>query len=245
MLHIYGYYYQDLQGNLPTDPFLDYQFKAYRYSDRVEFGYTVQNITDKGYDFSLVVELFNEDMSINKTVGTTDTTVGPGSRTHFFPAGSFSILNLPEGPYTLKFTLYQNGTFQDAKYVHFRLKDTDLETILPHGVLTLPTFCRLGPSMDYPVELVMDANVAVHLVGTNPERTWGLFEKEINNELFRCWMAYAIVDLSGEDEVDVVAVQPLPEGKFSCSDFKTEPDCMADSRCNWVFGLIPGYCAAK
>jgi len=250
MLHIFGYYYQDLTGNLPTDPFLDYQFKAYRYSDRVEFGYAVQNITDDGHDFSVIVDLFNEDMTVSKTVGATDTTVGAGSRKNFFPADSFSIVNLPEGLYTLKFSLFQNGIFQDAKYVHFRLKDTDLETILPHGVLTMPAFCRLGPGTDYPSELVIDANVALQLVGTNPERTWGLFESEINVELIKCWMSYAVVDLSREDEVPVVPIPPLPKKedsptKFSCSTYKNQSDCEADARCEWPPTSGPGYCTEK
>lgn len=245
--HIFGYYHQDLLTNLPTDPFIDTQFKALHYTDRVEFGFAVQNIASRSYDFSVIVELFNEDMSASRIVGDTDTTVPAGARRNFFPADSFSILNLSEGLYTLKFTLFQEGIFQDAKYVHFRIKDTDLSTFDPHGVLKVPAFCRLGPGIDYPEELIVDENVAVLLVGRNAAGTWGQIEYQVEEKKIHCWIAYSLLDLSREDEVPIVPDPPKPEKTpiFSCSIYNNKTDCEADTRCEWPPTAGPGFCVNK
>ena len=241
MSHVNGYFHQDLTGNLPTDPVLGSQFKALHYTDKVEIGYSIQNISNKSYDFTVIVSLYNEGMSELKTVGITEATVPAAARLDFYPASSFSILNIPPGLYTLKFQLNQNGIFQDVKYVQFRLEGTDLGTIDPHGIVVETAFCRLGPGTDYPGEIIYDEGTALLLLGVNPKRTWGKFENTIDGHLIRCWMSYAVVDLTHEEIAPVLAVPLLPTkspGKVkSCADFKTEESCMADSSCNWVFGL--------
>jgi hypothetical protein len=170
MSHVNGYYHQDLRGILPTDPVFDSQFKATHYADRVEFGFGVKNITGRDYDFTLNVALYNEDMSVLKTVGVTEMTVPAGTRLNFSPANSFSILNITQGLYTMRFHLSQNGIFQDVKYVQFRLEETDLLTIDPHGILVKRAYCRIGPSTEYPGEIIYDEGTAVRLLGVNPER---------------------------------------------------------------------------
>ncbi|NOQ40750.1 MAG: hypothetical protein GQ562_10580 [Anaerolineales bacterium] len=249
MSHVNGYYHQDLRGILPTDPVFDSQFKATHYADRVEFGFGVKNITGRDYDFTLNVALYNEDMSVLKTVGVTDMTVPAGKSLNFLPANSFSILNIPQGLYTMKFHLSQNGIFQDVKYVQFRLEETDLLTIDPHGILVKRAYCRIGPSTEYPGEMIYNEGTAVRLLGVNPERTWGKFEKEVDEILFQCWISFAVVDVTKGEEVPVLSWEPLqaPEpgtGK-SCSAYKTEESCLADSDCTWVFGLGPEYCTSK
>jgi len=183
--------------------------------------------------------------------------IGPNSTEYMGdPDDPFRIANKPPGVYTVTYMVYQGNTLNDIKYVKFRLKEQDKLLIDPHGFVKMRAFCRFGPDLVFEPLLVLEEGTELKLLGVNPERTWGKFEVEFEGELVLCWMGYGVVELTKEDEAEVVEVPPMPIATlrptprpggttFSCSDYKSEPLCMADSRCTWVFGLGPGSCTAK
>ena len=210
MGHEKGYYYEDLRGVLPTDPVFDSQFKTMDYLDEVEYGFAVMNISKSAYDYHVDVVLQNENFSVLENVGMFDMSAGPGERVDMFPAGSFRLYDLPPGLFTLKFVLLQNGVYQDVKYVQFRAADSDLLIIDPHLVLTKNAFCRKGPSTDFEDVTAFVAGTKLGLVGVNAERTWGKVEATVNEMTFQCWVALSTAEISGEDDVPVLADQPRP-----------------------------------
>lgn len=248
--HNLGYYHEDLRGVFDNHVVFGSFFKATHFGDNIEFGFAIQSITDQSYDYSVVVALYNDSLTVLKTVGSLEAIVGGGQREYFIPADNFDIIGLPPDTYTIRFNLFQNGVLQDVKYVQFVLQEPDLLFIDPHAIVLMPAFCRLGPSTEYPALMVFDEGDAVGLLGTNPDRTWGQVEKRVAGEFIRCWMSYAVVDPVGEDDIPLAEFPPVPVEQektpsFSCSRYKSETQCMDDSRCTWVFGLGPGYCTAK
>ena len=251
--HSNGYYYSDLSGKLESDPTYGVQFEAFHYQDNVYLAYEVRNITDTHQDFTVKIRVRNEDGSVNELFETGPWTVGPNNKEYMGdPDDPFRIANKPPGVYTVTFMVYQGNTLNDIKYVKFRLKEQDKLLIDPHGFVELQAFCRKGPDPVFEPVMIYEEGTELKLVGVNPERTWGLFEKKIEGKFIRCWMAYEVVDLTKEDEAEVVEVPPMPiatpkpGGSPSCSVYTTEETCLANSRCDWKFTLGgPGYCAAK
>ncbi len=252
--HSNGYYYEDKSGKLEPDPTFGVQFEAFHYQDNVYLAYEVRNITDTHQDFTVKINVRSEDGSVNELFETGPWTIGPANTEYGGdPENPFRIANKPAGVYTVTFMVYQGNNLNDIKYVKFRLKEQDKIFIAPHGFVKLQAFCRKGPSPLFEGVMIYEEGTELKLVGVNPERTWGLFEKEIEGKFIRCWMAYDVVDLTKEDEAEVVDVPLLPiatqkpEGSsFSCSVYTTEETCMANSRCDWKFTMAgSGYCAAK
>lgn len=248
--HSQGYYYEDLKGVLQPDPVFGVQFQAFHYKDYLDIRFHIKNISDQYLDYSVNVILTNEGGSVNEVIYTYEgLTISPGILEYFHPIeGYYRIANKPPGLYTLRFVLEQSGVVTDSKWVQFRLHEQDVLFIHPHGFLIKNAFCRKGPDTRFEGVKIYEEGTEVKLMGVNPERTWGQFEREIDGELIRCWIAFSVVDLTKEEDSPVIPVPTLPpddKPEFSCSNYKNEPDCMADSRCNWVFGLVPGNCTEK
>lgn len=240
--HERGYYHEDLRGILPTDPLFDSQFKALDYMDEVEFGFGIFNIAKVTYDYHVDVILQNEYLSVLENVGKFDATVSPGTRVEFNPAGRFGLFNKPPGLYTIKYVLLQNGVYQDVKYVQFRLAESDLLIVDPHAVLIQNAFCRKGPDPRFADLTAYEAGTELELLGYNPERTWGMFEKEINQITLQCWIALTAVELTGGEGAPILPVPVLTEEPAG-------PVCVSTldrSACNeaggtFVVGAAP-YC---
>jgi hypothetical protein len=227
--HENGYYYQDLRGMLPPDPVFGSQFKAIHYDDTVEFGFDVKNISKEDYEYHVDVVLQNENLSVLENVGMLDFFLPAGLRSVFRPAASFRIFNLQPGLYTLKFILLQNGNSQDVKYVQFRVAETDLVYIEPQGLVVRNAFCREGPDLRFDDITAFKAGTELKLIGFNPERTWGLFEREVNQITFQCWIALTNVDLTGED-APIVEVPEMPAEEpeeLVCQSTLGKEDCEA------------------
>ncbi len=246
--HSNGYYYQDLAGILPSDPVFGVQFQAFHYQDEVEISYGVRNITDQNQDYLVEVSLTNSAGTVNEVVHQAAVTVGPGGRTDNIPAERFRIANKPPGEYRLFFVLKQSGTQVDAKWVKFRIHKSDKLFIEPHGFIYMDAFCRKGPDIRFDGVKIYKTGTEVKLVGVNPERTWGLFEREIDSVFIRCWIALSVVETIDEENAPVVPVPTLvvdDKSAFSCSNYESDAGCTADARCTWVAGLVPGYCTEK
>jgi len=249
--HSNGYYYQDIQGNLPPDSVFGVQFQAFHYLDEVELYYGVKNITDQNQDYVVSVSLTNNGGTVNEIVHEANVSVGPTGREDLNPEDRFRIANKPPGLYTLKFMLRQANVVVDVKYIQFRVHESDNLFVAPHGFVELNAFCRLGPDPVFDAVKIFEKGTEVKLLGVNPERTWGNFEKEIDGELIRCWMAFSVVELTNEGDAPVIEVPRWPEEdsedkpSFSCSNYKVDAVCLADSRCTWVVGIVPGYCTVK
>lgn len=241
MSHEMGYFHEDLRGLLPTDPLFDSQFKATHYQDEVEFGFAVFNISDATYDFTVNVALFTDDLSIVETVGVTDTTVAPGTRENFFPAGSFKLYGLPPGLYILKFHLSQDSIFQDMKYVQFRVAESDLIFIQPSGVLVKNAFCRKGPDPKFDDVTAFVAGTELDLVGLNSERTWGKFEAKVNEMTFQCWISLTAVEVTGEENAPILVSPPLPEPELPVCTRDLDRAACNEAGGTFVVGIVP-YC---
>ncbi|MEJ2013647.1 MAG: hypothetical protein P8X64_15670 [Anaerolineales bacterium] len=208
--HEDGYYYEDLRGVLPADALLGVQFKALDLGDQVQYGFGVKNISTATRDYHVDVVLQNENLSVLKNVGMFDMTVGPDQVVNLLPAESFNLVGLQPGLYTLKFVLLQGGLYQDVKYVQFRVAPTDLQVIIPEGVLKQNAFCRLGPDPVFDDVTAFELGTKLTLLGVNPERTWGKFEKMVNEIRVQCWIALSAVDLTGGETAPVLPVPARP-----------------------------------
>jgi hypothetical protein len=163
------------------------------------------------YDYHVDVILQNEYLSVLENVGKFDATVSPGTRVEFNPAGRFRLFNKPPGLYTIKYVLLQNGVYQDVKYVQFRLAESELPVIDPHAVLIHNAFCRKGPDSRFADLTAYEAGTELKLLGYNPERTWGMFEKKINQITLQCWIALTAVELTGGEGAPILPVPVLTE----------------------------------
>lgn len=240
--HAYGYYYEDLIGDLPADPELGAQFKAFTPDDVVEYGFAVRSISDASYGFSVRTELFSDAGKVT-TLNFPEqaATVNSGGRAEIYPAGSFKIGGLNPGTYRLRFTLLQGGVVQDVKHVFFRLAERGYTPQLPHGTLKQNALCRRGPATSYGVVTGFEAGRLLSLVGVNPERTWGLFEAEVSGNKFQCWISLNLLELEGEASVPVYAAPP-PEAASVCQSDMSQESCAAAGG-TWKFTLAgTGYC---
>ncbi len=209
--HEKGYYHEDLRGILPTDPVFDSQFEAMDYNDEVEYGFAVVNISRLTYDYHVDVVLQNENFSVLENVGKFDVSVAPGSRANLFPADSVRLFDLPPGLFTLKFVLLQSGVYQDVKYVQFRVAESDLMVLNPQGVLIQNAFCRKGPDPRFVDVTAFEVGTELELLGVNPEHTWGMFEKEVNQITVQCWIALTSVELTGGEGAPILPIPVLTE----------------------------------
>ncbi|MGA9533541.1 MAG: hypothetical protein WBR18_12555 [Anaerolineales bacterium] len=126
----YGYYYDDPQGQNPSDPTLDYAFKLLSADDYLVYRFKVASISDQAYDFQVKVEI-GPDGGPYTLVGTHNSPGPLGAKAIWGPEqGSAVIGGLPTGLNTLKFTLSQGSVIQDVKYVKF--------SIAPLSVLEIP-----------------------------------------------------------------------------------------------------------
>jgi len=255
--HANGYYYEDRTGKLEPDSTFGVQFEAFHYHDYVDVRFQVRNITDTYQDFTVKINIRSEDGTVNYLFESGPWQIG-ADNTEYMGNNEdpFRIANKPPGIYTITFMVYQGNTLNDIKYVNFRLNEHEKMIIDPHGFVKMQAFCRKGPDPAFEPLAILEEGMEVKLLGVNPERTWGKFEVMVDQELVPCWMAYGVVDLTKEDEAKVVEVPLMPIAtlrptskpggpSFSCSDYKSEPQCMSDSRCTWVFGIGPGSCTAK
>jgi hypothetical protein len=208
--HSNGYYYEDLRGVLPPDALLGSQFKALDYGDEVEYVFGVRSISTQAYDFHVDVILQNENLSVLENVGMFDVTVPAGGRVDFNPAERFDLYGLPPSLYTLKFVLLQNGVYQDVKYVQFRVAETDLQPIVPQVILIKNAFCRLGPDPVFDDLTAFEAGTELTLLGYNPDRTWGKFERVVNDIPVRCWIGLGSVEIQGGENAPILPVPALP-----------------------------------
>ncbi len=245
--HSYGYYYEDWAGVLEADPVLGVQFEVFHYQDEIELSFGVKNITNQNQEYQVNVFLIRDGGSVNELVHSEVISVPAGGRVDSNPATRFGIVSYDPGLYRLKFVLQQGGIIVDTKWVYFRLNSPDHLIIDPRGFVLQQAFCRVGPDPVFDAVIVYDRDTEVKLVGTNPERTWGLFEKEVDSEIIRCWMAFSVVDTRHIEEAAVLPVptRPTVTPTFACSDYTTVDACTADSRCSWVYGIGPGYCTEK
>ncbi|MDF1501078.1 MAG: C39 family peptidase [Anaerolineales bacterium] len=227
--HENGYFHEDLRGVLPTDPVFDSQFKALDLGDEVEYVFGIKNMTDAAYDFHVDVTLQNENLSVLENVGTFDATVNPGGRVDFNPADRFDLFGLPPGLYTLKFVLLQNGVTQDVKYVQFRVAQTELLFIVPEAVLIKNAFCRKGPDPVFDDLTAFEAGTELTLLGYNPDRTWGYFEREINDIALKCWIALGSVEIKGGGDAPILSVPAMPTATAApvCRGDMDQPTCEA------------------
>jgi hypothetical protein len=252
--HSNGYYYEDISGKLESDPTFGVQFEAFHYHDYVDLDFQIRNITDEPQDFTVKMKIRSEDGSVDELFETGPWQIGPEKTEHVGNSElPFRIANKPPGVYTITIMVYQGSNLNDIKYVMFRLNEQDKIIIDPHGYVNKLAFCRFGPDPVFEPLAIVEEGTEVKLLGVNPERNWGLFEVEGELQPVRCWMGFGVVDLTNEDEVEVVEVPPMPivtpkpkDSIFSCSDFTTEETCMAENRCEWKFTIGgPGFCAAK
>ncbi len=255
--HANGYYYEDRSGKLEPDPAFGVQFEAFHYHDYVNLDFDVRNITDTPQDFTVKINIRSEDGTVNELFESGPWQIGAEKIENMGNTGNpFRIANKPPGIYTITFMVYQGSTLNDVKYVMFRLNEQDKMIIDPHGFVKMLAFCRKGPDPAFEPMAILEEGTEVKLLGVNPERTWGKFEVMVDQELVPCWMGYGVVDLIKEDEAEVVEVPLMPIAtqkpsepggtSFSCSDYKTEETCMANSRCDWKFTIAgPGFCDAK
>jgi hypothetical protein len=239
ILHAHGYYHRDLTGILPPDPVFNTQFKAMDYDDRVEFVFDVLNISRSDYEYHVDVVLQNENLSVLENVGMFDTFLPAGRRVSFSNPRSFRLFDLPPGLYTLKFILLQDGLYQDVKYVQFRVAETDLIYIPPQGRLVKNAFCREGPDIRFDDVTAFEVGNELKLIGYNPERTWGLFEHDVNQITFQCWIELTSVEITGED-APIVAVPELPIAEPEetvCQSTFGKEDCEAAGG-TYILGTI-------
>jgi hypothetical protein len=236
IFHEHGYYHQDLTGSLPIDPVFKTQFKAMDFDDRVEFAFDVKNISRSDYEFHVDVVLQNENLSVLENVGMIDAFAPAGMRVIFSTTRSFRLFDLPPGLYTLKFILLVDGINQDVKYVQFRVAETDLVTIAPQGRVVKNAFCREGPDLRFDDVTAFEVGTELKLIGYNPERTWGLFEHEVNQITFQCWISLTTVELTGED-APIVAVPELPPAESVCLSTFGNEDCEAAGG-TYILGTI-------
>ncbi|MBG7610122.1 MAG: hypothetical protein IZT55_04565 [Anaerolineae bacterium] len=244
MGHANGYYFEDLRGVLPTDPIFDSQFKALSYVDEVEYGFAVLNISKANHDFHVDVILQNENFSVLENVGKFDLNAGPGGKVDVFPADSIKLFDLPPGLFTLKFVLLQNGVYQDVKYVQFRVAESDLVIIDPQIVLMQNAFCRKGPSTVFDDVTAFVAGTKLGLVGINAEHTWGKVEATVNDSTFRCWVALSTAEVSGEDNVPVLATEPEPTEEPAgpvCTSSLDSEACTAAGG-TYFYGAASAFC---
>jgi len=208
--HEDGYYYEDLRGVLPSDPVFNAQFKALDLQDQVQYGFGVKNISTTTRDYHVDVILQNENLSVLKNVGMFDVTAAPDQVINLLPAESFNLFGLKPGLYTLKFVLLQNGLYQDVKYVQFRVAETDLVAVDIHAVLVQNAFCRVGPDPVFDDVTAFELGTELKLLGFNPERTWGKFEKMVNSIAVQCWVSLSAVDLTGGEDAPILPVPARP-----------------------------------
>lgn len=235
--HAQGYYYQDLIGGLPSDPLFDVMFEVNHTDDAVEYAFWIQNISDKAYDFHVITTLMDANQNVLETLSTTDASVAAGLKSAFNPAGSTRLMDLSPGLYTLKFQLNQTGVVQDVKYVQFRVAEPGYLVQIPLGVLVQNAFCRKGPDPVFGEMTAFETGTELDWVGVNADRTWGLFEETLNEITFSCWIHLGSMEVTGEDQVLVIASPPLPEPEPSlCPSATTEETCTAAGG-TWVSGL--------
>ena len=208
--HEKGYYHEDLRGVLPADPVFGSQFRALDYADEVEFTFGMVNISDQTYDYSVDVLLLDGNGALAENLGTFDATLGPGGRQDFNPAGRFDLYGLTPGIYTMRFTLMQGAWQQDVKYVQFRVAPTDLPVRVSIGVLKQSAFCRVGPDLVFDDVTAFEAGTELTLLGYNPERTWGKFEKMVNEIRVQCWISLPAVQLTGGENAPILPVPARP-----------------------------------
>jgi hypothetical protein len=242
--HDNGYYYQDLRGVLPSDPVFDVQFKALDHQDRVEYGFALFNISGAARDFHVDVVLQNENLSVLKNVGMFDMSVPAETRINHYAGDGFKLFGLPPGLFTLKFVLLQNGLYQDVKYVQFRVSENDLPEIDITAILVQNAFCRKGPDPVFDDVTAFEVGTMLKLLGYNPERTWGKFEKMIGEIAVQCWVSLPAVQITGGEDAPILAGPPLPLPTATSG-----PVCVSTldrTACNAADGIfIPGdepYC---
>lgn len=240
--HNYGYYFEDLIGDLPADPEFDVQFKAFTPDDVVEYGYGIRSIADATYDFKVKAELNSEAGLVGTIVLPDQTaTVGAGGRADFYPAGTIPIGNLAPGLYRLKFTLSMGGTVQDVKYVFFRLAERGYVLDIPIGTLKKNALCRRGPGTAYGIVTGFEAPMELTVVGTNAERTWGYFEAVLNAAKVRCWISLDLVEMYPAPDIPILGA-PALEAPPVCASDVTRDVCNAAGG-TWKFTLAgAGYC---
>jgi hypothetical protein len=240
--HDYGYYFENLIGDLPADPTFDAQFKAFTPDDVVEYGFAVRSITDSNYDFVVKTELFSETGKVQTiSFPDRDATVNGGGRADIYPAGSFPIGDLDPGPYRLKFTLSQGGVVQDVKYVFFQLAPRGYILQIPIGVLKQNALCRKGPGTAYSVVTGFETGQQLILVGVDVERRWGKFEAEVSGNKFQCWISLNLVETGDITNIPVLAA-PILETQPVCQREASQEICTAAGG-TWKFTLAGvGYC---
>lgn len=242
--HQYGYYYNDLIGDLPADPTFGVALKSTTPQDVIEYSYSVRSISDGSYDYEVQTRLYEAAGGTQVYYGENQVSVGGGERVNFFPAGTIPIGNLPAGLYYLKFTLMMGGVTEDVKYVYFPLAEHD-----PYhfnvGSLREKSNCRKGPGIAYEITTPLDAGLEVTLVGLSPDWDWGQVEAMVGTTPVRCWVGMDRLEFPGSWNVPVVTVEPVAPAVV-CSDYVTPGSCTSHSQCTWAVGAFgPGACKAK
>jgi hypothetical protein len=237
--HSYGYYYQDLTGDLPHDQVLGSRFQAHTPTSEIRLRYTVLNIGKRENTFRVDTELFTEGGALIQLVSQSHNTLAPKASQESAPKETIRLLDLSPGLYYIRFSLYQGAHLQDIKYVYFRVDPPELDLDFPAGIINKNTFCRRGPSQVFPVETAFPPGEVLELVGINMERTWAKIESEVNDLVFQCWVSLDNMDAFGLDDVPSLMSPPTPH---PCTGYETEIECM-EAGCNWYFTSSgPGYC---
>ncbi len=86
------------------------------------------------------------------------------------------------------------------KYVQFRVAESNLLQVDIHAILVQHAFCRKGPDPVFDDVTAFEAGTELTLLGFNPERTWGKFEKLIGDIAVQCWISLPAVQITGGGE---------------------------------------------
>ena len=248
--HDFGYYYEDVVGDLPADPKLGVQFQAMTPKDVIEFGYAVRGIAEGVYTFEVKIELFSEtgkvqavDLPIAHVSAAGWSLAAP-----LLPAGEVEIGDLAPGLYHLKFTLSLDGVVQDVKYVFFRLAERAYTLEIPKAELLKNALCRKGPGTAYGVVTGFEAPMELEVVGVNAERTWGYFQAVLNANKIRCWISLDLVEMYPAPDVPIIGAPPLEPTPVTspCAQYTTPQACAEHGDiCTWNRLVSPAVCQAK
>ena len=126
----------------------------------------------------------------------------------------------------------------------------EYDQLFKNFVVTKQSNCRAGPTRYDFIVANVNAGDTIPIVARNEEATW--FVGIVNG--VECLISTA----SGtppEDVEELGIFEPFPPppptptpqrtGGFSCSEYKTESTCRADSRCDWPVGIGASYCVNK
>jgi hypothetical protein len=248
--HMYGYYYQDLVGDLPLDTTFDAKFLVTTVQDAVEYGFVVRSISDNSYDFRVQTELYgvrSGDLPLYSS--DTAATVAGGQKVNFFPAGSFPLIDLDSEMNYLKFTLWQGSIVQDVKYVYFDL--APITVFRPNiGLVTAQAYCREGPGTNYAIVTGFEPSQNLTLVGLNPEQTWGKFEAVEGDFRYQCWVGLNLVEIPGGMDVPILTPPLTPTTlttptTSACFQYTTPLTCAQHSECTWNRLAATAVCQPK